>query len=139
MYPLHHLVLSTVAAIATVPFLGLSPGMTAVAVVLGIAAGVLVDVDHVLLPAVYSRSSAPFAWMRRPVRAFREPRSLLADVAYERMVLHRLLSHSTVLVAVYLVSLEFPVLVPAVAALIVHILADIVWDVARGNYREVLS
>lgn len=136
MRPVHHLGLSAVAATATVPFLPLDPVMTVAAVLLGIAVGVFIDVDHVLLPVARSRDPRGLAWLRHPVRAFRQPDDLLDELSYDRMVFHRLLSHSTVLIAFYLVSVEFPVLVPSVVAIAVHILSDVAWDLSRGTYPD---
>lgn len=137
MYPVHHAALSILVGLVTVPFIGLEPPAAVLAFLLALAAGVGIDVDHVLLPMLLKgRRRQGVAWLLRPVPAFTRPRDLLDALSYEQLVFHRLLSHSTVLVVLFLVSREIPVLVPAVAALAAHIVADVAWDLSRGTYRD---
>lgn len=136
MYSKQHLVISVVIAlglVATAPA-SATDGWGSIAFVVGYAAGVgvLVDLDHFLIAWV--NSGEP-----RAIRdGVADPRSLLLEQdalfeAGEVSKLERLLSHVLVVgVAVPAAWIVAPFLgVVTAAVLYAHVLADLVWDVAR--------
>lgn len=134
MYSSHHAALSVLAGVALLPFAstGLGPlGVVAYAVVLGVG----VDFDHFLV-ARYNAGD----W--RALRAvLADPR--LAFVSQDQIftpgevgVLQRLLTHVVlggVLVVALLAGALVDLAVVSAVVLYVHVLADLVWDVARQD------
>ncbi|WP_227131546.1 hypothetical protein [Halorubellus salinus] len=138
MYSSHHAALSLVAGVALAPFVStpLQPvGTVAYAVVLGVG----VDLDHFLV-ARYRTGNwrALRACLTDPRRVF-----LAQDEIFdpgEVWPLERLLSHALVGTALvgglFAAGLTGPAVVSAVV-LHVHVVADLLWDVARQeSYHE---
>lgn len=134
MYSSHHAALSALAGVALLPFVstGLGPvGVVAYAVVLGVG----VDFDHFLV-ARYNAGD----W--RALRAcLADPRRVLfsQDEIFapdEVRVVERLLTHVVlggVVVAALLAGGLVDLAVVSAVVLYVHVLADLVWDVARQD------
>ncbi len=136
MYSRSHAVVSFAAVggyvlLAGIPF----PG-AALWVVIGVVAGVFIDVDHVVLAAVFGDRGAVFRWMRRPWAPFTHGEELLDDLEYgsQRLYYHRIATHGAALALLYLGSQRYTLLLPAFIAALVHIVSDVLWDLWNGNY-----
>ncbi|MDY6769784.1 MAG: hypothetical protein SVU88_02315 [Candidatus Nanohaloarchaea archaeon] len=131
MYPAQHAATSGAAALLAALYLQLSPLTAAVWAIAGIAAGVLVDVDHVVLAVLlHGRWDAARTWIRQPVTAVLDPEAFLEDIDPAADLRGaRILSHAAVLGAALLAVGRIPLATPVAVALSVHILVDIAWDV----------
>ena len=138
MYSSHHAALSLLASAVLLPFVPTAlpaVGVVAYAVVLGVA----IDFDHFLV-ARYNTGSwrALRACLSDPRRVFLAQGEIFD--AGEVWPLERLLSHAVlagVLVAGLLAAGLVGLAVVSAVVLYVHVLADLVWDVARqAEYFE---
>lgn len=137
MDPDRHLVISGVAGAAAAIAAGLPPGTVVAWTVIAGAAGVLVDIDHVLLPMLVTGAwRRGGRWFLRPVTAFTRPGQVSDDLSYRTMVFHRLASHTAVFLGIAAAARLVPVLAAAVVGVGAHIVADVAWDLSRGTYRE---
>jgi|AntRauTorcE11898_2_1112593.scaffolds.fasta_scaffold18478_3 hypothetical protein len=132
MYSSHHATLSVLAGVALLPFVstGLGPvGLVAYAVVLGVG----VDFDHFLIARYNAGDWATLrACLANPRRVFFSQDELFEPG--EVGVLQRLLTHVVlggVVVTVLLAGGLVDLAVVSAVVLYVHVLADLVWDVAR--------
>lgn len=135
MYSSHHATLSVLAAVALLPFVstGLGPvGVVAYAVVLGVG----VDFDHFLV-ARYNAGDwrALRACLADPRRVFVSQDEIFAPE--EVRVVERLLTHVVLggVVVALLAGALVDLAVVSAVVLYVHVLADLVWDVVRQDYR----
>lgn len=133
MYSRDHAILSVLVAVGGVVALDLPVG-PAVAVVVALAAGVGIDVDHFLVARL---TTGEWAALRRCLAT---PRLVFLDqdAIFEPDAiwpLQRLLSHvliaGVVVPALALWSVSMAVFVGAV--LYTHLLADLVWDVSQQD------
>jgi hypothetical protein len=137
MYPKQHAAISGIATLLFALWIGIAPEQTVVWLVIGMIAGVLIDVDHVVLGMIVDgRIDEGISWFLHPVAAVTQPDALLADMAYDTLVYHRLISHLLVLAVLAALSNTYPLLLPAVVGLAAHIVADVVWDVWNGTYQR---
>lgn len=135
MYPKHHAAVSGMATVLYAAWMQAEPVQMALWAVIGITAGVMIDVDHVLLGMlVDGRVAEGLSWFRQPVTAVTRPDALLADMEYDTMVYHRLLSHTVVLTVLVALIRFHSLFIPAAVGLAAHIAADVVWDVKQRSY-----
>lgn len=135
MYPKQHAVISAGATVLFGILLNGSPTQIALWTIIGVVAGVLIDVDHVILGMVIGKNIEDgIAWFLHPAAALTQPDQLLADMDYDALVYHRMISHVLVLAVLTLLIPVHPLLLPAAVGLTAHILADVVWDVKHGQY-----
>lgn len=137
MEPSRHLVISGAAGAAAAALAGLPFPAAVLWTAVAAAAGVLVDVDHVLLPMVVTGAWRPgVRWFFRPARAFVEPRALLDELEYPEMVFHRLATHTAAFLVLVLLARIEPLMAAAAVGVAAHIAADVAWDLSRGTYRD---
>lgn len=137
MEPSRHLVVSGAAGAAAAALSGLPFPAAVLWTAVAAAAGVLVDVDQVILPMVVTgawRSGA--RWFFRPVRAFVRPGDLVEELEYPAMVFHRLATHTAAFLALALLARVEPLMAAAAVGVAAHIAADVASDLSRGTYRD---
>lgn len=135
MYPRQHAVVSGAATLLYAVITSVSPVEIVLWTIIGVIAGVLIDVDHVILSMLVAhRVEEGISWFKRPVQAITSPDDLLEDMEYESLVFHRMISHGLVLVILIVLTRVHVLFLPAVIGLTAHILADILWDLKQGSY-----
>lgn len=136
MYPKHHALISGLAAASYAALTGLALQQVAVWTVIGMFAGVFIDVDHAVLAVMFGKRDVVWDWMHRPVTALVEPARFVADIEYggPSLYYHRIISHLVILAVVVFLARWYALFVPVMVALVAHIAADIAWDLHHGNY-----
>lgn len=138
MYPKQHLVTSASGTAAAALFVSGDPVTAATWAVIGGIAGVLIDVDHVLLSmAVGKNIGEGLAWFRRPVTAITAPRQLLDDIDYDTLVVHRLATHLLILGGAVALTTVHWMFAPVSVGIGIHLCCDVIYDLYDGNYRRV--
>jgi len=135
LYPKQHALVSGTSVFIYSLITGLSPVNTFLWTILGTVSGVLIDVDHAILPMLLKKKySEGLKWFKNPVKAITRPSEFLDDMEYDNLVYHRLVSHTTVLAfLIYLTGLSV-LFVPISLAVGVHILCDLGYDLYNGSY-----
>ncbi|MDY6766032.1 MAG: hypothetical protein SVW77_01580 [Candidatus Nanohaloarchaea archaeon] len=136
MYSRSHAVVSFAAVGGYTLLTGVPFPAAAVWILIGVAAGVFIDADHVVLAAVFGDRDAVARWLRRPWAPFTHPEELLDDLEYggQQLYYHRIATHVAVLALLYVGSQRYTLLLPAFIAVAVHIASDIAWDLWNRNY-----
>lgn len=101
--------------------------------VVGTAAGVLIDIDHVLLGIVVGRHFEAIRWFRHPIHAMTKPGDLLDHIEYPRMVYDRTITH-LLAITIAFVLVELPLMGIVFLALCLHLSCDLIYDIQQGVY-----
>lgn len=102
---------------------------------LGALSGVLIDVDHAVLSMVIKkRYSKGLRWFRDPIGAVTRPSEFLDDMEYDRLIYHRIVSHTVILGLLMYLSGFYSILVPVSIGVGAHLVSDIVYDLHGGSY-----
>ncbi len=135
MLPDQHAVVSGVTVFSAALLLDIAPAAILLWTVIGILAGVLIDVDHALLAmATQGKTREGLYWFRHPLEAVSDPDAFLEDMDYPALVYHRLATHAVLFIgttALVWLSVH-PMLTPVLIGIGAHVAADLYWDVRRG-------
>ncbi len=136
MYPRDHAIIAAAVTAIVAVISGVTGTGFIVWVTIGTIAGVVIDVDHVVLSMfVHGRWREGFKWLGQPRHALLSPDALLEDIDYPKLVHHRILSHMVIFAALVVLVPVHELVRPAVLGLGAHILADIAWDLWNETYR----
>lgn len=135
MFPKQHAAVSGILVAIYAIVEGLSSTDILFWAFLGGISGVLIDVDHALLSIfIKKRYSKGLKWFRNPVKAISRPSEFLADMDYENLIYHRIISHTAVLGIVSYFSIFYSFLFPVTLGVGVHLICDLGYDLYRNSY-----
>lgn len=102
-------------------------------VCIGVAAGVLIDIDHVILGIVVKKRYEGFSWFKKPLQAMLNPGELLDDIEYPAMIYHRTITHLLIILA-SMTMLSWPVGRVVFLTLCLHLFCDIIHDIMNNDH-----
>ncbi len=104
-------------------------------ITVGVAAAVVIDIDHLILPAVVGgKKEESLEYLKKPFKAFTSPQEPFNDLHYEGMPFHRMISHFAALSVSYLLLDLGGVSVAVFMGVSSHIAADLYEDVIERRY-----
>ncbi|MDY6788996.1 MAG: hypothetical protein SVV03_03455 [Candidatus Nanohaloarchaea archaeon] len=140
MFPRQHAAVSGIAVLIFALWKEVALGTLVLWTVLGTVAGVLIDVDHAFLGMLVGGEFWRKArWFLHPVKAiFIKPREFAKDMYYRGFTVHRILTHTVVLLISIYLSGFWTIFKPISVAIAAHIAADVVDDIREERYRTLL-
>jgi membrane-bound metal-dependent hydrolase YbcI (DUF457 family) len=129
MYPKQHAVVSGIGTLVYAILYGLLPADVLLWTFLGMVAGVMIDVDHVVLSMIMTgRYRRGLFWIRQPVRALTEPREFLDDMGYDELWYHRIITHTLILASLVVLLDLHPLVRPVMVGVVFHLVADLLYE-----------